>query len=126
MKKMNAPVMETVRFTEDDVIVASGAGNDNQSILMSNFGNTTTNDGFIRYNGTTYSGGSLNFVHESLKGQLGYSDPYLFNTKTGVAFSLGTFIESDLGQYEGKDNGVSSDMNGSYYWNSDIGIFEKR
>ena len=118
MKKMNAPVMETVRFTEDDVIVASGAGNDNQSMFISGFGNNTTYDGFIRYNGTEYSGDNLRSVHENLLDKLNFKDPAMFNFGTNEMRNLSTFINSDLGKTKSeKDDAVSSDWNGSYYWN---------
>ena len=123
MKKMNAPVMETVRFTEDDVIVASGAasgaGYDNKSMFLSGFGNITTGDGSIKYNGTTYSGGeSLFDVLNSLYDQLGAINPAMIDNKADAFYSLSDIIGSDLGygQHEGKDDGVSSDVNGSYYW----------
>ena len=126
MKKMNAPVMETVRFTEDDVIVASGAGNDNKSMYLKGFGNGTLNDGFIRYNGVEYSGDNLYGVRNSLVEQLDRSNPAMTSYETNTRYPLFAFINSDLGQYGAEDNRVSSDMNGSYDWDSDRGMFVKR
>ena len=125
MKKMNAPKMETVRFEENDVIVASGAGNDKYSMFVSKFGNGTTGDGSIKYNGTTYSGDNLLGVMDSLEGQLNNGNPFLGNFKTVEGAYLSKFIKSDLGEYGGTDDEVDSDWNGSYYWNSEFSSFEK-
>lgn len=105
MSKFKTPEMKAVRFTEEDVIVASGGGNPREAILT---GFYVDNDGpaSINYLGTNYSYDNYGELETAI-GNAGLSP--LFAPTRGDMWS-----PNDMFDYEGESDYGAGFPNGTY------------
>ena len=105
MKTMRAPKMDVVRFTESDVIVASG----NEIVNLSNLG-----DG--KYANNTVSGDGFNLTFDGIQ-----HGSYAHIINTGSTFNNGSSAKTLWDLIIETDNdgdNSNSNFNGTYEWSN--------
>ena len=119
MSKMTKPTVDVVRFTESDVIVASGG-----MMTITGLGNGSTKDARFVFGPTDYA----NYTSSDIITEPGVTNPYFFtqfNSYFETNFNdldkitvggetLLNLVSSDLGE---QTEGHYSDRNGTYRWN---------
>ena len=110
MKAMRTPKMDVVRFTESDVIVASGGAL--STVTISGLGNGNLGDNYLSYGST----------------ELDLTDASNHHLSFGNGFNNnGTIKTLDILNSEaGSTDTANSDWNHTYNWDADSSLFVYR
>ena len=72
MRQMKKPEMEVIRFSENDIVVASKGREKSASINLSGFTGSVPKDGTVKFNGNSYSIASTDDVGAFLDAMRNY------------------------------------------------------